>query len=322
MKISVIIATFNGQKYIEEQLLSIVNQTRRPDEVIIGDDCSTDNTVDIAKKFIKERKLNWRIIVNNNRLGFGRNFFSLIRSCTGDVVFPSDQDDIWRSDKIDVMSRVMDSDKNIGVLISEYVKISERCGIDDVRRIKVDDNRRVNNMSLMQVLHHKDKKCPFAGMAQCIRMEFYWKYFSKMKNYPIAHDKLFVLVAADHNKFCKINYTSVFHRVHLNNTSGVKKYFYSKIFDVNFEKQFQLIDRFGKENSSYIYSGICFSEPLYEYFVANDRYHGNRLKILKNGNVKELMQTFVQNRKKGVLSLLTLLSDVKYLVLYSFFGKK
>ncbi len=316
MKISVVVATFNGQKYIEEQLLSIANQTRKPDEVIIGDDCSTDNTVDIVKKFIEKHGLTWKIIINKNRLGFGKNFFSLVELCTGDVVFPSDQDDIWRIDKIDVMYRIMKKDSNIGVLISEYMKISEESSIDDVNRIKVHDDMKVNSISLMQVLYRKDKKCPFAGMAQCIRMEFYRDYFSKMSNCPIVHDKLFVLVAADNDKFYKINYTSVFHRVHLNNTSGVTEHSYSKILDCNFEKQFKLINRFRTENSSYINSGIDFSNSLYEYFLANDRYHGNRLIMMKSGNIKGLIQLFVSNRKKGVLSLLTLFSDVKYSVLY------
>ena len=61
--ISVAMTTQNGEKFVEKQLISIFNQTRKPDEVIIVDDCSQDNTVKIIEQFIKKNKLqNWKLI--------------------------------------------------------------------------------------------------------------------------------------------------------------------------------------------------------------------------------------------------------------------
>ena len=66
MTVSVVMSSYNGEKYIREQLESLLMQTRKIDEVIIADDCSSDNTVAIVEDFIRKNNLksNWRIIIN------------------------------------------------------------------------------------------------------------------------------------------------------------------------------------------------------------------------------------------------------------------
>ena len=66
MKISLIMAVYNGEKYLIKQLQSINNQTNKIDEVILIDDCSKDRSVEIVEEFIKENQLdNWKLIINN-----------------------------------------------------------------------------------------------------------------------------------------------------------------------------------------------------------------------------------------------------------------
>lgn len=101
--ISVCIATYNGEKYLKEQLDSLVNQTIPPYEVILQDDCSSDNTVEIAKQYTD--KLNLKIYVNEVNLGFTKNFESVISKASGDFIAPCDQDDIWREDKLETLLR-------------------------------------------------------------------------------------------------------------------------------------------------------------------------------------------------------------------------
>lgn len=74
--ISVVMATYNGGKYIERQLTTLLEQTRRPDEVIICDDVSTDNTAQLVQKFIKEHSLSdkWHFSINEKNLGYRKNF--------------------------------------------------------------------------------------------------------------------------------------------------------------------------------------------------------------------------------------------------------
>ena len=101
-KISVVLTTYNGKQHIVELLDSIANQTVLPDEVIIADDQSTDNTVNIVKEYIEIHKLeNWFVYVNPINLGWQKNFKEAISRATGDYIFLADQDDIWMSKKIE-----------------------------------------------------------------------------------------------------------------------------------------------------------------------------------------------------------------------------
>lgn len=113
MKNSVALTTFNGEKYIEEQLDSIKNQTMPPDEVIIRDDCSTDKTPDVVRQYITRYNLNWDFRVNETNMGFFDNFFATIRDCTGDVIYLADQDDIWDANKIKQFTELYKSDPTI-----------------------------------------------------------------------------------------------------------------------------------------------------------------------------------------------------------------
>lgn len=97
MKISVCLATYNGGKYIKEQLGSILPQLSKDDEVIISDDGSTDNTLEIIKEFKDERV---KIFRNEKKRGIVGNFENALNKSIGDIIFLSDQDDIWLPNKV------------------------------------------------------------------------------------------------------------------------------------------------------------------------------------------------------------------------------
>src|SRR4051812_8879073 len=98
-------ATYNGARYLPEQLQSFLCQTVMPDELVVCDDVSTDGTVSIIQEFAKSTAINVRLIVNECNLGFTRNFEQAIQHCTGDVIFFCDQDDVWFCQKIETMLR-------------------------------------------------------------------------------------------------------------------------------------------------------------------------------------------------------------------------
>ncbi|MCD8237981.1 MAG: glycosyltransferase [Clostridiales bacterium] len=117
--ISVVMATYNGSKYIIEQLNSILKQSLQPDEVIICDDCSSDDTALIIKAFIKENKLNnWFFEVNEKNKGYSLNFSDAMKKSKGDIIFLADQDDIWLEDKIKNMSQIIEKNPKIKLLVS------------------------------------------------------------------------------------------------------------------------------------------------------------------------------------------------------------
>jgi glycosyltransferase involved in cell wall biosynthesis len=105
--ISVIVCTYNGERFLEEQLSSIVNQTYPNLEIIISDDHSTDNTRSILKKY--EALPNVVINYNQQNLGFVKNFELAAKMASADYIAFSDQDDIWLSQKIEkLFSAILD----------------------------------------------------------------------------------------------------------------------------------------------------------------------------------------------------------------------
>lgn len=124
MKISIAMTTYNGEKYIIEQLESILGQTRLPDEVIICDDVSSDNTAALVRRFIVDNSLhNWTFIRNERNKGWQKNFLDAIAMTTGDIIFCADQDDVWLSDKVELMSQIMEKDSRIRCLSGKLMTI-------------------------------------------------------------------------------------------------------------------------------------------------------------------------------------------------------
>ena len=103
-KISVAMTTYNGARFVEKQLASLLAQTRPADEVIILDDRSTDGTPGIVTRFIKKNSpVSWHFSVNEKNLGYKENFYHAVGRTTGDLIFLCDQDDVWHSNKIEAM---------------------------------------------------------------------------------------------------------------------------------------------------------------------------------------------------------------------------
>lgn len=97
--LSVVMATYNGERYLREQLDSVYAQTHLPDEVIVVDDCSTDGTVEILEDYHQRYGLHY--IVNERNLRVNANFEKAIRLATCDYIAPCDQDDVWFKDKLE-----------------------------------------------------------------------------------------------------------------------------------------------------------------------------------------------------------------------------
>ncbi|MFT6754528.1 MAG: glycosyltransferase involved in cell wall biosynthesis, partial [Candidatus Azotimanducaceae bacterium] len=100
MKISIALTTYNGAAYLQAQLNSYLVQERLPDELVVCDDVSTDETVTILEAFKKTAPFQVRVIINELNLGFTKNFEKALLNCSGDLVFLSDQDDVWYPEKI------------------------------------------------------------------------------------------------------------------------------------------------------------------------------------------------------------------------------
>lgn len=130
VKTSVAMATYNGEKYIEEQLNSIANQTVLPNEIIICDDLSSDNTEDIITKFKENNKnIDIQFYKNEKNVGYVKNFEKCISKCTGDIIFLCDQDDVWMENKIEKFINVFEENTNVVFAFSDAYVTDENLNI-------------------------------------------------------------------------------------------------------------------------------------------------------------------------------------------------
>lgn len=100
LKISVAMCTYNGEAFVEQQLESILRQTRVPDELVISDDGSSDRTLEIARRVIAGRGCTVRILQNAQNLGHIKNFEKAVAATTGDIILMSDFDDVWFPERV------------------------------------------------------------------------------------------------------------------------------------------------------------------------------------------------------------------------------
>jgi len=109
VKVSIALATYNGESYLHDQLQSYLEQYRQPDEIVVCDDCSNDGTLEILEAFRASAPFMIRIFQNPCNIGYTKNFEKAMSLCTGDIIFFSDQDDIWLPNKIRAIEKLFES---------------------------------------------------------------------------------------------------------------------------------------------------------------------------------------------------------------------
>jgi glycosyltransferase involved in cell wall biosynthesis len=105
--VSVAMATYNGERFLPEMLESLAAQTRPPDELVVRDDASEDDTVRLLHAFARRVPFRVEVIAGGPRLGYAQNFVAASRACRGGVIFFADQDDSWRPPKLATVTERM-----------------------------------------------------------------------------------------------------------------------------------------------------------------------------------------------------------------------
>jgi glycosyltransferase involved in cell wall biosynthesis len=119
LNISVAMCTFNGAPFLSAQLESIAAQDRPPDELILCDDDSTDESRDLIAQFARRSAFPTRVIVNKINLGSTKNFEQAISLCQGQIVALADQDDVWYQNKLDLMEKAFLRSNEIVAVFSD-----------------------------------------------------------------------------------------------------------------------------------------------------------------------------------------------------------
>ncbi len=234
--VSVCIATYNGQRFIKQQLLSIIRQISENDEIIISDDHSTDTTLQIINDLRDDRI---KIFLNPNEKGYTKNFENALKHTKGDIIFLSDQDDIWLESKVS---------KNIERLYACSFVVSDA--------IIVDENLAILNSSHFKLYNVRNGflenfiRTRYIGACIAFKKEVLQKALPFPKNQKYcAHDYWLTLVAELYYSTDTINEGLILYRRHSSNalTGGLRSTnsLFQKIY-TRFYCLMNLLLRYGK----------------------------------------------------------------------------
>jgi glycosyltransferase involved in cell wall biosynthesis len=296
MKLSVAMCTYNGEKYIKEQLESIFNQTIPVDEIIICDDGSNDKTIAIIEKFQVEYPDKISLHRNQVNLGSTKNFEKAISICTGDYIFLSDQDDIWKANKVEkVIQCFLDNPSTEAVftngnLINEKnEKISTHTLWDSVFFM---EDQLEKPIDLYQ--HILFKANMVTGATLCIKKEIKKLILPIPNIKKFYHDEWIAIIIAYRNNLKYLTDQLISYRIHSGQESGI-----SSNFKSNKSKIYQL-------KSNHIL-GYDAPKLFQEYNQLSKIYYRNYLKFktaskeVKDDfpvNYNEIAETFLGLFKK------------------------
>ncbi|BBQ10199.1 glycosyltransferase family 2 protein [Stenotrophomonas maltophilia] len=128
LSVSIAVCTYNGEHFLQQQLDSLLAQTHRPDQIVIRDDVSSDDSLALLRAFVpraEARGIAVDLQVNSHNLGYRRNFDGALRACTGEIIFLCDQDDVWHADKIARFCTEFDARPGLLALHSDAQLIDE-----------------------------------------------------------------------------------------------------------------------------------------------------------------------------------------------------
>lgn len=275
--ISVAMATYNGEKYLSEQLTSINEQTKLPLELVVCDDGSSDNTLSILHEF--KKKANFPVKIHENRvnLGYTENFFKAANLCTGDWIAFSDQDDIWKPEKIEVVNNNISDDSLLVIHSADLVDkdlnyLGDRC-----------PNIKKNNKC--RALKNKVWWTP-AGFTQCFSSEILKKFphserptdYNNSTTHQ-AHDQWVYFIANSFSNIIYIKDSLALYRRHDSTVTG--------------QYQSNIIDRFKKVNNTSCDHYRFLSKVSHEYYL----YISNL--VSNHNNKKKFAKVYYNNLKES-----------------------
>lgn len=188
--ISIAMATYNGEKYIRDQVDSILNQTFQDFEVIICDDCSTDDTFSILEMYAnKDSRIT--IFKNRRNLGFKQNFEIVIKKCKGEFIALSDQDDIWLPQHLEILIEAMGQNTQVVCGYPVFVdstnkELPERYNYFKMLSVPKNDKETASHIFLC--------RSTFQGASMLIRRSFFEKALP-IPEEAKYHDSWFAILA-------------------------------------------------------------------------------------------------------------------------------
>jgi glycosyltransferase involved in cell wall biosynthesis len=212
-KVSIVLCTYNGSKYLKEQLKSIINQSYKNFEIIISDDKSVDNTCEIINSMLNQAEIDYSLYINTEQLGFYRNFEKGISLASGEFIALCDQDDIWNEKKIEIL---------ISEIGDNAMIYSDSIFIDDSGVPKGNSMSDIVNM----VDGRNHKKLVFHNSVSAHAMLFKKELIPLILPFPDLpfHDWWIAFVAMSKGGIKYIDQKLVNYRVHQNNATEIDEF--------------------------------------------------------------------------------------------------
>lgn len=221
MTVSVALCTYNGEQFIKEQIDSILNQTVPVNEIIICDDRSNDTTIEILEQYSIENPGIFKIFINETNLRSVKNFEKAITLCSGDIIFLSDQDDIWALNKVEVYLDYFTKNPQIDVLASNGYCINEKSEVEDKHAI----------WDVPQFLRNEGVKFDYyrlitqvGNLATGASMAFRKEILPDILPFPVIkdfhHDEWIAIISSKKNAFELLNEKYFYYRIHRNQQVG------------------------------------------------------------------------------------------------------
>ena len=218
--IDILMATYNGEKYLEEQIDSILGQTYKNIRLIISDDCSTDNTKNILKKY--QEKENIEIYYQKENLGYVKNFEFLLQKVENEIYMLSDQDDVWMSNKVEDTLKKLEQD-NADLVFTDLEIVDENLNtIDKSFNRKMDKFRKIE-----KTLGKKSFEYLYNNITGCTIMskkEWINKILPIPKNSKyVIHDSWIGLIISLKGKISYLDKPTIKYRQHGDNQVGTER---------------------------------------------------------------------------------------------------
>ena len=242
---SVALCSYNGEKYIHQQIDSILSQTHRPSEIVVCDDGSTDSTPEILAEYQKQYPEIFRIHFNEINLRSVKNFEKAIFLCSKDIIFLSDQDDIWAENKAEKIVYFLDNHAEIdavatnGFCIDENGTVHEKYSLWDA---PVFLREKGKNIDYFEIILH----CNIAtGASMAFRAALKPEImpFPVLKDYH--HDEWIAVNTARKGRFAFLNDKLFYYRTHQEQQVG------GVFFDKTEEGKAKLMKSFNLEPNNF-----------------------------------------------------------------------
>ena len=312
MTTAVAMAVYNGVTYIEGQLDSIRLQTKQPDHVVICDDGSKDNTVSFVREYIRRHGLQerWEIIENEKNLGYIKNFYHAMELSKADLIFLSDQDDVWSLDKIEKMERVFVQHTDVKLLSCSHGFIDQ--GGQQIKSLLTP--KPVINETIVKVdIHAIMISFLWPGMSMAIRSNFFREILPQINDVCVPHDVSLAVMAAKEEGFYEYHYLGVNHRRHGNNTGG-EEHRLSKV--LNFKRKLKEIQDYNTMLQRILGAELGLNSEQSHLIKLRLQYSVAREAALVNRSIVGLLKLY-SNDGENYLRKFSMLCDLFLVV----FGK-